>query len=90
MKYIIAIYLRLSVDDKRIESMSIESQRLLLRKYAEKLADDVEIIEYVDKVCETEDDKDYKKLCSQIDLFVAKLYNLSMDDYRLITTVLNE
>lgn len=48
MKYIIAIYLRLSVDDKRIESMSIESQRLLLRKYAEKLADDVEIIEYVD------------------------------------------
>lgn len=28
--------------------MSIESQRLLLRKYAEKLADDVEIIEYVD------------------------------------------
>ena len=49
-----------------------------------------QIIEYVDKVCETEDDKDYKKLCSQIDLFVAKLYNLSMDDYRLITTVLNE
>ena len=47
MKYIIAIYLRLSVDDKRIESMSIESQRLLLRKYAEKLADDVEIIEYL-------------------------------------------
>ena len=49
-----------------------------------------QIIEYVDKVCETEDDKDYKKLCHQIDLFVAKLYNLSMDDYRLITTVLNE
>lgn len=49
-----------------------------------------QIIEYVDKVCETEDDKDYKKLCHQIDLFVAKLYNLSMDDYRLITTVLSE
>lgn len=49
-----------------------------------------QIIKYVDKVCETEDDKDYKKLCYQIDLFVAKLYNLSMDDYRLITTVLNE
>lgn len=49
-----------------------------------------QIIEYVDKVCETEDDKDYKKLCYQIDLFVAKLYNLSIDDYRLITTVLNE
>lgn len=49
-----------------------------------------QIIEYVDKVCEIEDDKDYKKLCHQIDLFVAKLYNLSMDDYGLITTVLNE
>lgn len=43
-----------------------------------------QIIEYVDKVCETEDDKDYKKLCYQIDLFVAKLYNLSMDEYELV------
>ena len=47
-RYIVAIYLRLSVDDKRVESMSIESQRLLLRKYAEILGDNVEIIEYVD------------------------------------------
>ena len=43
-RYIVAIYLRLSVDDKRVESMSIESQRLLLRKYAEILGDNVEII----------------------------------------------
>ena len=43
-RYIIAIYLRLSVEDKRVESMSIESQRLLLRKYAEVLGDNVEII----------------------------------------------
>ena len=43
-----------------------------------------QIIEYVDKVCETEDGKDYKKLCHQIDLFVAKLYNLSMDEYELV------
>lgn len=43
-----------------------------------------QIIEYVDKVCETEDDKDYKKLCYQIDLFVAKLYNFSMDEYELV------
>ena len=43
-----------------------------------------QIIEYVDKVCEIEDDKDYKKLCYQIDLFVAKLYNLSMDEYELV------
>ena len=47
-RYIVAIYLRLSVDDKRVESMSIESQRLLLRKYAENLGDNVEIVEYVD------------------------------------------
>ena len=47
-RYIIAIYLRLSVEDKRVESMSIESQRLLLRKYAEALGDNVEIVEYVD------------------------------------------
>lgn len=47
-RYIVAIYLRLSVDDKRVESMSIESQRLLLRKYEETLGDNVEIIEYVD------------------------------------------
>lgn len=43
-RYIVAIYLRLSVDDKRVESMSIESQRLLLRKYAEILGDNVEIL----------------------------------------------
>ena len=47
-RYIVAIYLRLSVDDKRVESMSIESQRLLLHKYAEILGDNVEITEYVD------------------------------------------
>ncbi len=48
-KYIIAIYLRLSIDDKKVESMSIESQRILLRKHAELLDyDDIEIIEYVD------------------------------------------
>lgn len=43
-----------------------------------------QIVEYVDKVCETEDDKDYKKLCHQIDLFVTKLYNFSMDEYELV------
>ena len=48
-KYIIAIYLRLSIEDKKVESMSIESQRILLRKFAETLGiDNVEIVEYVD------------------------------------------
>lgn len=48
------------------------------------------IIAYVDELLKTTDENKYKNLCDQIDLFVAKLYNLSMDDYRLITTVLNE
>lgn len=49
LKYIIAIYLRLSIDDKKVESMSIESQRQLLRKFAADLPiDNVEIVEYVD------------------------------------------
>lgn len=30
-KYTVAIYLRLSVDDKKVESMSIESQRVILQ-----------------------------------------------------------
>ena len=45
-KYTVAIYLRLSVDDKKVESMSIESQRVILRKHAEALGvDNIEIIE---------------------------------------------
>ena len=47
-KYVVALYLRLSIEDTKVESMSIESQRLLLNKYAENLAEDVKIIEYVD------------------------------------------
>ncbi len=47
-KYVVAVYLRLSIEDTKVESMSIESQRLLLNKYAENLAEDVKIIEYVD------------------------------------------
>ena len=47
-KYVVALYLRLSIEDTKVESMSIESQRLLLNKYAENLAEDFKIIEYVD------------------------------------------
>jgi DNA invertase Pin-like site-specific DNA recombinase len=37
-KYIAGLYLRLSKDDERAgESLSIENQRLLLRKHAEKM-----------------------------------------------------
>ena len=49
LKYVIAIYLRLSIDDKKVESMSIESQRQLLSKFAAELPiDNIEIVEYVD------------------------------------------
>ena len=48
-KYKIAIYLRLSIDDKKVLSMSIDSQRKLLTEYAENLdIDDFEIVEFVD------------------------------------------
>ena len=47
--YTVAIYLRLSVDDVRSESISIESQRLLLTKYAENMpVQNVKIVEYTD------------------------------------------
>ncbi len=48
-KYVVAIYLRLSIDDKKVESMSIDSQRKLLIEYADNLGiDNIEIIEFVD------------------------------------------
>lgn len=48
-KYVIALYIRLSIDDKKVESMSIESQQAILRKFAETLGiDNIEIIEYID------------------------------------------
>ena len=47
--YTVAIYLRLSVDDVRSESISIESQRMLLTKYAENMPmPNVKIVEYTD------------------------------------------
>ena len=47
-KMVIALYIRLSIDDMKIESLSIESQRALLHKYAENIYEDAEIIEYID------------------------------------------
>ena len=48
-KYVVAIYLRLSIDDKKVESMSIDSQRKLLIEYADNLGiDNIEIIEFID------------------------------------------
>lgn len=49
-KYIIILYIRLSVEDFKTDSYSIANQRIALRKYAESLSVDgeVEIIELVD------------------------------------------
>ncbi len=49
-KYTIALYIRLSVEDVKTESLSIHNQRLVLEKYAETLidTDDYEILEFVD------------------------------------------
>ena len=47
--YKIALYIRLSVNDKRVESNSIEHQKLLLTKYAENMEiKNVKILEFVD------------------------------------------
>ena len=47
--YVIALYIRLSVNDKRVESNSIEHQRLLLTKYAENMEiQNIKILEFVD------------------------------------------
>lgn len=49
-KYVIALYIRLSLEDSKTESLSIINQRLALRRHAETLAEgeNAEIIEFVD------------------------------------------
>ena len=49
-KYVIALYIRLSLEDYKTESLSIPNQRLLLREKAMSLPewDDGEILEFVD------------------------------------------
>lgn len=49
-RYVIALYIRLSLEDAKYDSMSIENQRLILREKALSLTgcDDTEILEFVD------------------------------------------
>lgn len=49
-KYTVALYIRLSIEDAKTESLSIHNQRIVLRKHAETLFDtnDYEILEFVD------------------------------------------
>lgn len=49
-KYVIALYIRLSVEDFKTESLSIPNQKLLLRETAMSLQewDNSEVLEFVD------------------------------------------
>lgn len=48
-KYVIAMYIRLSMEDVKTDSLSIPNQRLLLGRHIDTLEDnDVEIMEFVD------------------------------------------
>lgn len=48
--YVIALYIRLSLEDSRVESMSIENQKRALHNFADRMEDvrDAEIREYID------------------------------------------
>lgn len=48
--YVIALYIRLSIEDSKVESMSIENQRLSLHRYVDGMegVGTVETIEFVD------------------------------------------
>ena len=48
--YVIALYIRLSIEDVKSESMSIENQKLTLHEFASALpeAGHAEILEFVD------------------------------------------
>ncbi len=49
-KYVIALYIRLSVDDKKSDSLSIENQKNLLYSYVSNMKEyeDAEILEFID------------------------------------------
>ena len=49
-KYVIALYIRLSVEDYKTESLSIPNQRLILREKAMSLPewDNGEVLEFID------------------------------------------
>lgn len=49
-KYVIALYIRLSIEDYKYDSMSIENQRLVLNEYAAAMPEALnsEVLEFVD------------------------------------------
>lgn len=48
--YVIALYIRLSIEDYKVDSLSIENQRIMLREYVQSMpeAEAAEVIEFVD------------------------------------------
>ncbi len=48
--YIIALYIRLSIEDSKVESMSIENQKRALHRFVDGMEDvrNVEVLEYID------------------------------------------
>lgn len=49
-RYVIALYIRLSMEDRKSQSMSIENQRNALHHFVEGMEQDrnIETLEYVD------------------------------------------
>lgn len=50
-KYVIALYIRLSIEDYKYDSLSIENQSLVLHEYAASLPEalNAEIMEFIDE-----------------------------------------
>ena len=49
-KYVIALYIRLSIEDYKYDSLSIENQSLVLHEYAASMPEalSAEIMEFID------------------------------------------
>ena len=50
-KYVIALYIRLSIEDYKYDSLSIENQSLVLHEYAASMPEalNAEIMEFIDE-----------------------------------------
>ena len=50
MAYVIALYIRLSLEDSRVESMSIENQKRALHSFVDQMENvrNVEVLEFID------------------------------------------
>ena len=48
--YVVALYIRLSIEDVKVESLSVENQKLALHKYADSMEDhkNIEVLEFID------------------------------------------